>query len=724
VGTVDSSYLAAAAWDPDWANGTLVYFGGCEGHGECPNNYTWIYQGDSWSNVSGEGGSPPALAAMSMDWDPTLEGIVLAGGYEADGLVSAGTWLYAGGSWENITNSVGGFSVSPPTAYGAMAWDPATQGMVYVGGCGYEQCIRPYDAQWTLGTGGTWQESSSYGNVTGEALAFDTAAQELIAFGGANAALVQQNTTWALADGSWMNLTSSSVSCFFECNLYPPGRVSASMTWDSLTDSILLVGGLNVNSEEYLNDSWTFSGSSWLPLRGGVAGGPTGETMGAMPVNSSGYAPVLVGGVGPAVGHTFVLETPANPQVSVIPAPADLGANVTVTTRVDAETGSGPWEELVSNYGNSQINRTVIYGITGSTPWSVTNSSLRYPSPAVVELEITVSDFFHLGTTTSYNMTISSTPLVTLQGPPIPIETGFAVTFGSSVSSGTPPYFYLWTFGDGGASSSADPSHRYSAPGSYNASLTVTDSGGGRASAVTTEVVVPGVRAHVSSNVTSTDAGLPIDFRGSASNGTGPYSAYAWSFGDGSAGNGPSATHAFAVGTYRVVLNVTDHLGFSNSSFLTIFVNPSPTTGGITATPTSLEVGTPATFDVATRGGTPPFAFDWSFGDGGRALALSPTHSFASAGTFEVSVVVTDSVGQRASSQEWVNVTSGAPSNDSNWASNLGLYVLVGYFVTGLAVMGVILRPRKRAPPSPIRLGRGFKAGTEVSVPRTGNTDE
>ena len=37
---------------------------------------------------------------------------------------------------------------------------------------------------------------------------------------------------------------------------------------------------------------------------------------------------------------------------------------------------------------------------------------------------------------------------------------------------------YFWTFGDGSSSSAASPAHPYGAPGSYNVTLTVTDSQG------------------------------------------------------------------------------------------------------------------------------------------------------------------------------------------------------------------------------------------------------
>jgi len=59
-----------------------------------------------------------------------------------------------------------------------------------------------------------------------------------------------------------------------------------------------------------------------------------------------------------------------------------------------------------------------------------------------------------------------------------PIE----VTFTSVVTGGTPPYTYLWDFGDGQTSDEANPVHTYQGLGPYVVTLTVTDSVGAQAS--------------------------------------------------------------------------------------------------------------------------------------------------------------------------------------------------------------------------------------------------
>lgn len=50
------------------------------------------------------------------------------------------------------------------------------------------------------------------------------------------------------------------------------------------------------------------------------------------------------------------------------------------------------------------------------------------------------------------------------------------VNFTGSASGGIPPYSYSWNFGDGGISTSQNPSHTYTVASTYNVTLIVTDS--------------------------------------------------------------------------------------------------------------------------------------------------------------------------------------------------------------------------------------------------------
>ncbi|HWE60011.1 MAG TPA: PKD domain-containing protein [Solirubrobacteraceae bacterium] len=60
--------------------------------------------------------------------------------------------------------------------------------------------------------------------------------------------------------------------------------------------------------------------------------------------------------------------------------------------------------------------------------------------------------------------------------------------------------------------------------------------------------------------------------------------------------------------------------------------------------------------DESTAGSAPIAGWSWNFGDGGTSPAQSPQHSYASPGSYTVTLLVTDSDGQSARVTEQVNV--------------------------------------------------------------------
>lgn len=123
---------------------------------------------------------------------------------------------------------------------------------------------------------------------------------------------------------------------------------------------------------------------------------------------------------------------------------------------------------------------------------------------------------------------------------------------------------------------------------------------------------------------------------------------YAWAFGDGSTGTGVNPTHVYSTaGTDTVTLTVTDAKGASSA--------PTKTTATISANrPPVAVVGGPYSgvdtirFD-GSRSSDPdnnlPLTYAWTFGDGGTGTGATPTHVYATAGTYSVSLSVTDAKG-------------------------------------------------------------------------------
>jgi PKD repeat protein len=67
-------------------------------------------------------------------------------------------------------------------------------------------------------------------------------------------------------------------------------------------------------------------------------------------------------------------------------------------------------------------------------------------------------------------------PLTCDAGGPYTGYTGAQIQFTGSATGGTPPYTWLWQFGDGTTSTQQNPAYAYTLPGLYAVNLTVTDS--------------------------------------------------------------------------------------------------------------------------------------------------------------------------------------------------------------------------------------------------------
>lgn len=144
------------------------------------------------------------------------------------------------------------------------------------------------------------------------------------------------------------------------------------------------------------------------------------------------------------------------------------------------------------------------------------------------------------------------------------------------------------------------------------------------------------------------DTGVQFDGSGS-SDPDGDSLTYYWDFGDGAVGSGVNPVHAYAAGGhYPVTLVVND--GSMNSA-------PAATTADITEVndppvsvpggPYSGVAGRPLQFngsDSYDPDGNIA-AYDWDFGDGSTGNGANPSHAYAGAGAYTVSLTVTDNGG-------------------------------------------------------------------------------
>jgi chitodextrinase len=138
----------------------------------------------------------------------------------------------------------------------------------------------------------------------------------------------------------------------------------------------------------------------------------------------------------------------------------------------------------------------------------------------------------------------------------------------------------------------------------------------------------------------SGEAPLAVSFAGSSS---GEPTSWAWSFGDGVSGEGRNSAHTYeAPGTYTVVLTATfddgSHASITRADLITVTEPESGPVAAFTVTGSTFIAGRPVVFVNRSTGD--PKHVTWTFGDGAESTEYEPTHTYAAAGTFTVTLTV------------------------------------------------------------------------------------
>ena len=225
---------------------------------------------------------------------------------------------------------------------------------------------------------------------------------------------------------------------------------------------------------------------------------------------------------------------------------------------------------------------------------------------------------------------------------------------------------YSWDFGDGATSTAANPTHAYSAAGTYNVSLTVTDDQGATGSNSTTATITvptPPV-ADFSGSPVSGNEPLTVTFTDLSTNNP---TSWSWDFGDGATSTAQNPTHTYSAGTYDVTLTATNAYGSNTVTKVAyITANTPPPNQPPTANangPYSGQAGTAVAFSSA--GSSDPdgsiVGYSWDFGDGATSTAANPNHTYANAGTYTVSLTVTDDQGATGSATTTATISSAPP---------------------------------------------------------------
>ncbi|MFX0099418.1 MAG: PKD domain-containing protein [Candidatus Hodarchaeota archaeon] len=228
------------------------------------------------------------------------------------------------------------------------------------------------------------------------------------------------------------------------------------------------------------------------------------------------------------------------------------------------------------------------------------------------------------------------------------IVTGDWLSFKYEGTIGNGNETYQWDFGDGSSNATGSmPLHRYTVAGSHIAFVTITDvDGDSDTSNLTIDValdVVPD--ANFTENATSIIANQAIQFNFSGNPGNQP-ATFLWDFGDGNNSTLENITHVYTdAGTYNVSLLVIDVNGNSSllvkENLVNVISDEAPI-ASFSANDTSIIEDQHVQFNYTGTEGNGNLTFSWQFGDGMISDLRNPDHAYASAGTYNVSLLVED----------------------------------------------------------------------------------
>ncbi|HEV2428354.1 MAG TPA: PKD domain-containing protein [Thermoplasmata archaeon] len=552
--------------------------------------------GFGWVDVTPTNG-PKHLNGAVAAYDPA-DGYLVLGGARNDvfpnGTWLLETWTYANGTWTNITATAG---VAPPfeaSSHSSLVYDAADHYLMMVNSYG--------DSTVGFRQGAWFALPAPPTNAGLTNLVYDSSAGYVVATpSGSYCYAASQGgspVTYAYSNGTWTRLNATNTPCLYY----------AMESDDPPTGGIVALGGYHYSRQgadtiarllwTYANGSWTnqsLDPSSGLPFVASYTGTLTEiPTASALVLVDSVYVGV------PSRYTTVVWEY--------------NGTWTNLTTPFTPPASAGP--EVAS--WDAAAGGLVLWGAGPSSP--STNEIWTYGPNATLRVAVPVS-----------------TPSVSDAGAP--------VAFAPVLQGGTYPLNFTWGFGDGASSYLSHPTHRYQTAGTYNVTLTIRDAlakTGRNQSSV--EIVAP-LAGRISASPPIGDAGVPVHFALPISGGTSPV-GYAWRFGDGSGSNGTAPSHNYSKrGNYSITAWVNDSGGGSLKVGWNEPVN-APLNVSFSASPSKPDLGQLVNFSATVTGGTAPYVYHWTFGDGGTGGDLANiSHVFTTNGPFSAAISVTDAAG-------------------------------------------------------------------------------
>ncbi len=209
---------------------------------------------------------------------------------------------------------------------------------------------------------------------------------------------------------------------------------------------------------------------------------------------------------------------------------------------------------------------------------------------------------------------------------------------------GSPIESWHWDFGFGATSTQQNPRQQFPIPGAFNITLTVKTAFTERSVTKERFILVQDRIAPQADFIIEeplTYVGDPVYFTDLSFTGNAQVSQRLWRFGDGTTSIAQNPTHVYqTAGTFEVTLAIATAFG-SSSTTKSVVVRHKPPTAEFEVSTRTPSTGEIVQFtDLSSPGSSPITNWFWSFGDGATSTDRMPTHAYANAGTYTVSLRV------------------------------------------------------------------------------------
>ncbi len=315
--------------------------------------------------------------------------------------------------------------------------------------------------------------------------------------------------------------------------------------------------------------------------------------------------------------------------VGTIPTPAFSSAvngdTVTFVNQSNNTQGIGPMSYLW-DFGDGDTS-------------TMENPTHVYATNGIFEVTLEVTN--DCGTAEiTHEVTIEIPPSAGFSAPDTVGCPGLSVTFENLSSTNATSFEWDLPGGDPDSSTMAEPTVIYNTPGTYDVTLIAFNSAGSDTVTLTNYITVNPLPVP---SFTTDINGLTVDFTNTSTEATG----YFWDFGDSNTSTDVNPSHTYADdGTYEVVLSAINDCDTVTSTQTVVIV-----TVPVAAFSANVTSGcAPLTVEFINQSSANAVDYEWDFpgGDPASSTDENPTVVYNSAGTYTVTLTVTNAAGSNS----------------------------------------------------------------------------